>query len=357
MKPILVTCVYVGRSDWLIGGKDNDEELYETSLKNLSKLDMPMHLYCWPWMVDLLTEILERVKFKQYKVIGLDLFEWPRSYELLETKKKFVWYRNEYEKKHFMFCPRNEILCHWKLKWCQNAKDNEWGCDRVVWIDAGVTEWCKIPESMGGCEYVYHVSGEIENRYPDSHFYPENKNNIFTPKITEGLKRVLEDKDWFNIVSLTANDRIQEFDWASNNHWMSRSLKKLYGWNNIGKQFPIDEERMKFYLEKDKIVGLDKDRWDNYPFWTLATIFGGKFETLDLIFDEYMQLYNMFTDNHDIIPVTEEPYYSIIAARHGYNLFYFDQWQHDKEDDPCFVGQTDKPFYTVFLDIINYEKH
>ena len=64
------------------------------------------------------------------------------------------------------------------------------------------------------------------------------------------------DKDWFNIVSLTANDRIQEFDWASNNHWMSRSLKKLYGWNNIGKQFPIDEERMKFYLEKDKIVEL-----------------------------------------------------------------------------------------------------
>ena len=32
MKPILVTCVYDARSDWLLGGKDNDEELYETSL-------------------------------------------------------------------------------------------------------------------------------------------------------------------------------------------------------------------------------------------------------------------------------------------------------------------------------------
>ena len=59
MKPVLVTCVYDARSDWLLGGKDNDEELYETSLKNLANFGMPMHLYCWPWRVKLLTKIVK----------------------------------------------------------------------------------------------------------------------------------------------------------------------------------------------------------------------------------------------------------------------------------------------------------
>ena len=91
MKPILVTCVYQANSDWVAGGKDNDEGLYVGSLKNLSKLGMPMHLYCWPHMVEFLDEMIKPF-FKEYKIIGCDLFEWPRSYEILEYKNEKTLY-------------------------------------------------------------------------------------------------------------------------------------------------------------------------------------------------------------------------------------------------------------------------
>lgn len=353
MKPILVTCVYVGKSDWLMGGKDNDEGLYELSLKNLANFDMPMHLYCWPWMVDFMTEMCGKY-FKEFKIIGCDLFEWPRSYELVENKNKFVWYTNE-SGDDFMFCPRNELLCHWKYKWCKMAKDNEWGCDRVVWVDAGVAEWCKIPESMGGTEYLYNGSDEYE-RYGPDHWWPENKNNIFNPKFTEGLKRIWNDQDWFHIATIMYNDRLAEFDWPEYKNWTSKVLTEKYGWEKFGNSWPHQETRKKFKLS-EKVIGIDKDEGKHeagYPMWTLGTIFGGTFEMIDKLYEEYMELYHIFTDNKDLYPVTEEPIYSILAAEHDLNLFYFHTWSHDKEDEECCVQVSDKPFYSVITDIINY---
>ncbi len=67
-----------------------------------------------------------------------------------------------------------------------------------------------------------------------------------------------------------------------------------------------------------------------------------------------MKLLDAYTDNHDIQPVTEEPYYSVIAEEKGYNLFWFDTWSHDKVDEPCCHVVGAKPFYTTVLDIINY---
>ena len=43
-----------------------------------------------------------------------------------------------------------------------------------------------------------------------------------------------------------------------------------------------------------------------------------------------------------------------IAEEKGYNLFWFDTWSHDKEDEPCCHVVGVKPFYTTVLDIINY---
>ncbi len=357
MKPILVTCVYDARSDWLCGGKDNDEELYETSLKNLSKFGMPMHLYCWPHKVELLTNIVKR-HFKKFKVIGLDLFEWPRSYEILETKNKFVWHKLQDGKddgKRYLFAPRNELLCHWKLEWCRRAKDNEWDCDKVVWVDAGVTEWCKVPESLGGAEYVYSMNGQMEERYPDSHYHPKNKNNIFSPKFTSGLKRIWKKKKWFNLTQGTSNDRLSEYDWKENKRFVSKVFKEKFGWKS-GTQY--DHEKVKdkkiFELTK-KIKGIKTPIKCEYPSWTVGTIFGGDFDELEnVILPLYMELLDTFTDNHDAHPFTEEPFYSIIAEVHNYNLFWFDAWSHDKKDEPCCHTQGVKPFYTTILDIINY---
>ena len=360
MKPILVTCVYDARSDWLCGGKDNDEELYETSLKNLSKLGMPLHLYCWPHEVGLLTSIVEKY-WKKFKVIGLDLFEWPRSYEILETKNKFVWHKLQDGKDDgttYLFCPRNELLCHWKLEWCRRAKDNEWGCDRVVWIDAGVTEWCKIPESLGGAEYVYSMNGQMEERYPDSHFYPKNKNNIFTPKFTSGLKRIWKQKKWFHITQGTQNDRLAEYDWKENNRFVSKVLKDEFGWK-CGTQYNQDEhsDKKTFTLDPKKTKNVDSQITTEYPNWTVGTIFGGEFEELEkVVLPMYMKLLDIFTSNHDAHPFTEEPFYSIIAEIHNYNLFWFNQWSHDKKKEPCCHSSGQKPFYSTIQDIINYKK-
>ena len=358
MKPILVTCVYDARSDWLVGGKDNDEELYEGSLRNLSNLKMPMHLYCWPHEVDLMTSIVKPY-FDEFKIIGLDLFEWPRSYEMLETKNKFVWHKLQDGKddgKIYMYSPRNELLCHWKLQWCLAAKENEWGCDRVVWVDAGVTEWCKIPVSLGGAEYLYSHNGALAKQYPDSHFYPENKNNIFNPKFTEGLKRIWKDKKWFNLTQDVCNDRLQEFDWDENNRFTSNTLQKIMGWEQFGTHLSEEDgEKKQFYLNSSKVKNIHKEFGAEYPFWTVGTIFGGEFEELEnVILPLYMKLLDAYTDNHNIPPITEEPYYSVIAEEKGYNLFWFDTWSHDKEDEPCCHVVGVKPFYTTVLDIINY---
>tara|TARA_R100001163_G_scaffold728_9_gene1171 strand:+ start:1446 stop:2525 length:1080 start_codon:yes stop_codon:yes gene_type:complete len=358
MKPILVTCVYDSRSDWLVGGKDNDEELYETSLKNLSNLGMPMHLYCWPWRVELLTKIVER-HFKEFKVIGLDLFEWPRSYEILETKNKFVWHKLQDGKddgNRYLFAPRNELLCHWKLEWCRRAKDNEWGCDKVVWIDAGVTEWCKVPVSLGGAEYVYSMNGAMGEKYPDSHYYPKNKNNIFTPKFTNGLKRIWKDKKWFNLTQGCSNDRLAEYDWKENKRFVSKVLKDKFDWKVGGQYDCEDPEKRVFEVKEPKVKNVKSPIKCEYPAWTVGTIFGGSFKELDeVIFPLYMELLDLFTDNTDAHPFTEEPFYSIIAEVYNYNLFWFDAWSHDKEDEPCCHTMGKKPFYTTILDIINYE--
>ena len=87
----------------------------------------------------------------------------------------------------------------------------------------------------------------------------------------------------------------------------------------------------------------------------MGTIFGGEFEELETkIIPLYMKLYDIFTDNRKVHPFTEEPFYSIIAEKYDYNLFWFDTWGHDKEDKPCWTSSGEKPFYTTILDIINY---
>jgi len=353
MKPVLVTCVYNGRSDWVMGGKDNDEALYVGSLKNLSKLNMPMQLYCWPHMVDQITEWLKPF-WKDFQVIGLDLFEWPRSYEILETKNKFIWHDVDHEgnKRKMIYAPRNELLCHWKLKWCSMAKNNPWGCDRVFWIDAGVSEWCKIPLSLGGAEYVY--PHQLDDQYPDSHFWPENKNNIFNEKITDGIKRIFEDKDWFFITQDQQNDRLSEADWEDFGVKTSLIFKELFDWEVGNRRWGNDNPNKKIFNIKTCVNAPDVNQ--EYPAWTVGTFFGGKFEELDnVILPLYMKIFNRFTDEHDLVPFTEEPYYSIISQIHGYNLFWFDNWNHGHEGEPCYHGNSKKPFYTTLLDVINYK--
>jgi len=355
MKPILVTCVYNGRSDWLVGGKDNDEGLYIGSLKNLAKLNMPMHLYCWPHMVEQMTEWLKPF-WKEFKVIGCDLFEWPRSYEILETKNKFVWHDGKHNDqgpiKALMYAPRNELLCHWKLKWCSMARNNEWGCDKVFWIDAGVSEWCKIPLSLGGGEYRY--PHELEQHYPDSHYWPENQNNIFNEKITDGIKRIFEDKEWFFITQDQQNDRLAEFDWPEFGSKTSKIFYELYGWNSGRRAREGSDDKKAFTMSN--CVNAPENHWCEYPCWTVGTFFGGSFDELDnVIMPLYMEAFNKFTDDHDIMPFTEEPYYSIICQLHDYNLFWFDNWNHGHENEPCYHGYSKKPFYTTLLDVIDYK--
>ncbi len=354
MKPILVTCVYNANSDWVAGGKDNDEGLYVGSLKNLSKLDMPMHLYCWPHMVEFLDEMVKPF-FKEYKIIGCDLFEWPRSYEILEYKNNFIWYKREDDKgieRDVIYAPRNELLCHWKLKWCQQARDNEWGCDKVFWMDAGITEWCKIPLCYGGAEYVYPQ--ELDTQYPDSHFYPENENNIFTPKFTEGIKRIMTDKKWFFVTQPQHNDRLAEFDWNEYGNKTSKILYDLLGWK-LGITYPCEltPDKMKFNIQQ--CIHGEGTPHAGYPNWTVGTFFGGSFDELDnVVFPMYMKLFNAFTDDHEIAPFTEEPFYSIIAQLYNYNLLWFDNWNHGMKDQPVCHGESKKPFYTTILDVINY---
>ena len=354
MKPILVTCVYLGQSDWVMGGKDNDEGLYVGSLKNLSKLGMPMHLYCWPHMVDFIDDYLKPF-FKDYKVIGCNLFEWPRSYEILETKNKFIWYKREDGNGGFkdtIYAPRNELLCHWKLKWCQMARDNEWGCDKVFWMDAGITEWCKIPLCYGGAEYVY--PNELNEQYPDTHFWPENKNNIFNPSFTEGLKKIMSDKEWFFITQNQPNDRLSEFDWDDYGNKVSKIFLELLDWK-VGNTYPGELHPDKKAFNCKNCIGAEKTGWVGYPNWTVGTFFGGSFDALDnKIFPMYMKLLDRFTDDHDIAPFTEEPYYSIIAQLYDYNLLWFDNWNHGMADQPVYHGDSKKPFFTTIQDVINY---
>ena len=344
VNPILVTCVYKGKSDWLVGGKDCEEQIYISSLKNLANLGLPMQLYCWPHAVNDLDNLIKPF-FKEYKIIGCDLFDYPRSADILTTKNNFVWRNND----ETMYAPRNELLCHWKLKWCNEAKNNQWGCNKVVWIDAGITEWGKIPESLGGAEYIY--PNQMETRYPDSHFWPQNKHNVFSPKIADGLKRILSDKPWFFITQDTWNDRLFEYDWEVNGHKTSKILKTLLGWDTFGANAP---DKLNLMFNHEGVVN-GTNIILNYPAWTVGTIFGGKFEELDRIIPLYDKLFDAFTDDPAIHPFTEEPFYSIIAHIYKYNLFWFSNWNHGNKDEPCFHSNSGKPFYDVVLEIINYK--
>ena len=233
------------------------------------------------------------------------------------------------------------------------ARDNEWGCDKVFWIDAGVCEWCKIPLSLGGGEYRY--PHELDQHYPDSHYWPENKNNIFNEKITDGIKRIFNDKKWFFITQDQQNDRLSEFDWPEYGKKTSKILYDLYGWKVGNHRWGDPATFNKKIFDIDTCVDTKYKKCE-YPAWTVGTFFGGCFDELDnVILPEYMKILDKFTDDHDIAPFTEEPFYSIIAYINDYNLFWFDNWNHGHSDEPCYHGDSEKAFYTTLLDVINYK--
>lgn len=310
---VLVTCMYSVTYNKPIGGRGYPVMTYFPSLQNIFAFNLPLIIYTDKKEVETIEEFCQKFGYKNYEIRAHDLSTFRHYNKILEAKEKYV--NPDYRYYH-----RCEVLCHTKLHFVEQSYNNKWNCQKVVWIDAGITECSKVPVKYGGRELG---ENSIIERYAFS-LYPNNKESLFKPELGIKLDKFIEDKKWF-FVTLT-----NPFD-GINSPWlqiMTDQAKLLYNVENITKAL-----------------------------WVVGTFFGGYRDQ----FDEIYSTYNKMVDNtidQPLFPKTEEMYLSIINYVIKKPSLYFNTWYGDVPEEAEYLlsiwenNPNFKSFYKIFRDIL-----
>ena len=172
----LVTAIYGHGINTPHGGRGRHIHFYNSSLKNISNLDLPIVIYTDKQSVDLVESFVSSY-MKNYKIIPQDIEDFEFAEQILDYKKKYL--------EDISLNDRNHILCYRKPGWVMDAiKNNYFNTEKFVWIDSGLTHHGIIPEKVGGVELFINA--------PDSVYYPTNPNNIFNPTLGLKLDKALD---------------------------------------------------------------------------------------------------------------------------------------------------------------------
>jgi hypothetical protein len=291
-----VTAIYGNGLDTVSGGRGRGVEFYKTTLKNIGNLKIPIVIYTNKENVENV-EYYASQYFEDYKIIPYDLNKAKFAKKVLKYKEKIL---NTID-----LNDRNHILCYNKAYWVKLCiEKNYYNSEKFLWIDSGLFHHGIIPEKHGGVELY-------RSDIPDSFYYPENKNNIFTPEFGKKLIKQIKSKKIFGCA---------------------------LGWQGCSQEI----------CNIANIVF--KKNITNISIHVIGGIFGGYKEDFLKFFNLYEKLVKHCVDNE--ILFLEEPLFSCINAAYPeiFNLKTFDHWWFYMPNEPCHMLSEDaNSFYKIFL--------
>jgi hypothetical protein len=171
----LVTAMYGYGVNSIYGGRGRHIQFYNTSLKNINNLNLPIVIYTDNDNFKIVENYISQY-MQNYKIIPYEL----SSFEFAEP---FLNYKNSILS-NIDLNDRNHILCYNKAYWVKDAiKNNYFNTEKFLWIDSGLTHHGIFPEKVGGVELLANI--------PESQYFPFNANNIFCPSLGNKLDQTL----------------------------------------------------------------------------------------------------------------------------------------------------------------------
>jgi hypothetical protein len=295
----LVSAIYGHGISSLYGGRGRDIRFYNSSLKNIANLGLPLVIYADERDIPTIDYFLSGYH-KNYKLIPSSLDEFEFSQQFLDYKSTIL---NQID-----INDRNEILCYSKAYWVKDAiEKNFFDTENFLWIDSGLTHHGIIPEKVGGVELFVDI--------PSSQYYPENTNNIFTPTLGQKLSNTIKDDKLFFCA----------LPWAGSSELIRSTIAEYSGKADLP------------YICEHLIGG----------------IFGGKKEKFLEFFTVYRDVLRYFIEHK--IHVLEEPIfsglYSLLPNMFDIRRFY--TWYFYSPGERTHVlEQEGDSFYKVFTKIL-----
>jgi len=293
-----VTAIYGYGLASLFGGRGRHIHFYNTSLKNIANLGMPIVIYTDEQNAQTVEQFVSPY-MKNFKIIPQPLEWFEYSKEVLDYKQSII--------KHISLNDRNEILCYCKAYWVKDAiEKNYFNTDRFLWIDSGLTHHGIIPEKVGGVELFANI--------PPEQYYPHNPNNIFNPTLGQKLSATLkQDKLLFC-----------SQPWQGDGSLVRRTICDYY-------------------------------KNESYPPITnhlIGGMFGGYKDKFLEFFNIYRNVLKFFIDKH--VHVLEEPIFSAIYIAHKelFDLREFYTWYFYSPGERTHVlDREGESFYKIFTKI------
>jgi len=293
----LVSAIYGYGLTSLFGGRGRNIHFYNTSLKNIANLNLPIVIYTDEQNIPTIEHFISPY-MKNYKLIPYSLEQFEYCKQVLDYKQSIL--------QNININDRNEVLCYSKTYWVKDAiEKNYFNTDKFLWIDSGLTHHGIIPEKVGGVELYANI--------PPSQYYPDNPNNIFNPilgqKLSDTIKR---DKLFFCALP-----------WQGDGSLVHRTVCNYYN-NNLP------------YIHDHLIGG----------------IFGGYSDKFLEFFNIYRGVLKHFIDKH--VHVLEEPIFSAIYCAHPsmFDLRNFYTWYFYSPGERTHVlNQEGDSFYKIFTKI------
>lgn len=172
----LVTAIYGHSINTPHGGRGRHIHFYNSSLKNISNLGLPIVIYTDKNHAEIVESFVSSY-MKNYKIISQDIEDFEFAEQILNYKKRAI--------TNIDLNDRNHILCYRKPAWVKDAiEKNYFNTEKYMWIDSGLTHHGIFPEKVGGVELFINA--------PDDVYYPNNPNNIFTPVLGDKLNKTLD---------------------------------------------------------------------------------------------------------------------------------------------------------------------
>jgi hypothetical protein len=304
---ILVSAIYSHGINSIIGGRGRNIDFYFSSLRNIANFNVPFVLYTEPENVKK-SEVLLSPYFKHLKVIPYELSSFLYYDRFINWKKDnidFSTYLND----------RNEILCYSKPYWVKDTIEKEYFkelniSNQYLWIDSGLTHHGIFPEKVGGLELLI--------KYDDKYYYPNNPQNMFSPKFSTKLSSYITSLNRLFFCSLP---------WQGD----CRNIIKTLLTNNL-----ITDGDL--YIKEHLIGG----------------IFGGDKDLFLQFFQKYESMLKLFLDSN--IHVLEEQIFSTLNYLDPSLLHreFFDTWWFYSPGEPnSFLSSEQNSFYKVFTKIFN----
>ena len=334
MSTTLITGIYYSDREGELGGRCWREQYYFSSFQNIYNFGLPTVIYCDKQGYPKLKRYVDYLDYigvpNKHKLIQSELGDFKFKKQIITHRKRVIrWARAETKKKQKenpdepgFFHARCEILCHRKMYFLKEvAKLNPYDTENFLWVDSGVTHWGLNPFSRGGVE--------INNFFNKKHYYPYNKENMYTPLIGKGIDNLINEHKFVGVKHGNL--------WYNQHH--VKTLQRF-----LQKEYNLSESESNFSKQLvGGVIGIHPSEFKSFfKFYEKALI----------------ELCNTKPPNTDFF--TEEIILSAYYKIRNWFTLDFEEWNHDVKGDPSFVdfGDEDrsriKCFYKVWDEFKEY---